>query len=565
MKQTQLQYNQSETMFSLPKGFLIANRYEIIKVIGSGGFSVIYQAADHLLGGAYVAIKEFFPSSFVERMPDRHTIEVREGQNKKQFEFGLSRFRDESKRIAAMQGLHNVMSILGTAEQNGTLYIIMEYLEGETLSSYLRSLPEGRFTDLKDAQTIILAVAEALEYCHRNKLIHRDVSCDNIFLCRDHSIKLIDFGSARSFSDKTDVSEMSVVIKPGCTPPEQYSRKGKQGPWTDIYALGAVYYRILTGAYPDPSPDRHYMGENALVLPSAVNPDVPEYLDMLVIRCLALQYTVRIQSAEEVQRILAEHRLVDAPAVVRKKQRVWRASMIGFVVTAAVLVLAIGLTIWVKTNTLAPCTLYICLTDSLSTPEGLARAEALFEEKFPGVDVILHFASETETGITYALSPADRLSGGRAGLLPKRLRSAVVAYDPTVIYVNNIKKLSRGDSSNLSDGSGEITERREVFLSEDAEQCLYRGHVYDYVPLLEELSLFLDAEADPENRGGAVVLTVTEPLPKAEKKAAERFLYEMTQTEMQEALFLAEPGMLPANEAVRESFFANIPRLAFLK
>ena len=296
-------------LYALEPTVLLHNRYEILAPIGSGGFSVLYKAYDHEMD-AVVAIKEYFPSAIAERIPHSRDVIVRNEDAGVRFRKGLSTFREEARRMAELGGLHNTVDVLQTFDENNTGYIVIELLTGQTLLQYLQTLPNGRYTDIEDAKKIICLVAEALAYAHSKKILHRDVSPDNIFLCSDGRVKLIDFGAAR---DLKEDAELSVVVKAGCTPPEQYRKNGRQGPWTDLYALGATFYRMLTGTYPETAPDRAF-GDRECPAPSEINPAVPPYIDALLARCLAYDYTLRVARASEVIDVLrAEKKLPQPP------------------------------------------------------------------------------------------------------------------------------------------------------------------------------------------------------------------------------------------------------------
>ena len=170
----------------------------------------------------------------------------------------------------------------------------MEYIQGCTLAQYMQK--QNSIIPLDMAEVIIISVAKSMSKIHRLGLLHRDIIPDNIMRLEDGSIKLIDFGATRQYA-LNETTDMSVMIKPGFAPMEQYSRTGKQGPWTDVYALAATYYFIVSGKRPLTAVDR-CAGEQQLSL-SSVNGNVPEELSEVIDCSLELDYSVRIQNMEE--------------------------------------------------------------------------------------------------------------------------------------------------------------------------------------------------------------------------------------------------------------------------
>ena len=199
-----------------------------------------------------VAIKEYLPGEYSTRMPGQTAITVYSGERTKQFQEGKQKFSDEAKRLAKVESIESVVKIIDTLEVNETAYIVMEYLEGETLGSRLK---RENVLPVFEAIEIISPILDTLDKVHKENILYRDISPDNIFLCNDGRIKLLDFGAARYAATGYSKS-LSVLLKPGYSPEEQYRSRGKQGAWSDVYATAATLYRMVTGTVPEDALER---------------------------------------------------------------------------------------------------------------------------------------------------------------------------------------------------------------------------------------------------------------------------------------------------------------------
>ena len=277
-----------EPPFALPQDTIIHGSYCIGRVLGFGGFGITYIGADLRNGGA-VAVKEYYPSGFVTRIPGNTLVEA--SSNYRLFARGKDNFLQEARMIYHCRNPH-IPSIYSLFEENGTAYYIMEYLEGNDLRRYL-SASNGRL-EWSLLEPIVLQIMDALIAVHREGIIHRDVSPDNIYLSSDNTAKLIDFGAARALS--TDKSR-SVILKKGYAPLEQYQSHGRQGPWTDIYALGGTMYRALTGEMPEESVER--LRNDTLRPPSSFGIRLPQAVDYAVMKAMRLREEDRFQRVED--------------------------------------------------------------------------------------------------------------------------------------------------------------------------------------------------------------------------------------------------------------------------
>ena len=281
--------------FCLELGIKLKDRYKLGTVIGAGGFGITYRAVD-LQTGNPVAVKEFYPNGMVSRGKDHKSVSLSVIGKEQVFAKGLNSFLEEAKGLAKFRGAENILQVYDFFEQNGTAYIVMEYLRGKSLSQY--AADSGGRLSYDIAVNYMLSVLDALEIVHGAGMVHRDISPDNIFIQNNGQIKLIDFGAAReSYGDEDKT--LSIVLKPNYAPPEQFKKKSRQGPWTDIYALGATIYKVLTGKMPPESVGR-YM-EDDLIRPSTLNNTVPAYFDAIIYKAMALQIENRYQSAAQLR------------------------------------------------------------------------------------------------------------------------------------------------------------------------------------------------------------------------------------------------------------------------
>lgn len=319
---------ETEIINQLPIGTVLNNRYVIGKVLGFGGFGITYKAWDNKLASA-LAIKEYFPSGFVNRNPSTNEVIVFSGKRKVEYEYGLSRFLDEARNMAKFSDNNNIVNAYEYFEANNTAYIAMEFLDGMTLSEYMHTTQ----LSLEQSVDIALKVSSALKDIHSEGILHRDVSPDNIFICNDGKVKIIDFGAARLSS--TEDKLRTIVLKPGFAPPEQYESVSVQGPWTDIYALGATLYYLVTGTKPEESTNRRT--KDTLKSPIEVNPLVPENVSNSIMKAMALDRHLRFNSCEDFSKALVNEKKV-VPLKLEIKRRK-RNRILG--VTAALLVISV--------------------------------------------------------------------------------------------------------------------------------------------------------------------------------------------------------------------------------
>ena len=211
---------------ALPCGSILAGQYLVGRALGQGGFGITYAARD-LKEQTGVAIKEYFPEGLAMRTAGTTHVSSGGPQQEEGFAYGKEKFLEEARTLARFNGHPGIVGVRSYFEENGTGYFAMERLDGINLLQHLKDA--GGTLPWEAACGLLLPVLEALDVVHAAGIIHRDISPDNIFLCRDGSIKLLDFGAARYvFSEKSQ--SLSVILKHGYAPAEQYSRRGRQGP-----------------------------------------------------------------------------------------------------------------------------------------------------------------------------------------------------------------------------------------------------------------------------------------------------------------------------------------------
>lgn len=268
------------------------NRYLVGKALGEGGFGITYLAWD-LQQGIKVALKEYFPSGYVTRVAGNNQVIINSKQNQAASNRGLKRFVEEARALAKIKNLAGVVNVRDFFSANGTAYIVMEFLDGVSLKKYLQR--KGGKISVDEVLTIMRPVMDSLTQVHKLGLIHRDISPDNILITKQNEVKLIDFGAAKY--SNPDGRSLSIVLKQGFAPPEQYDTHGDQGPWTDVYALGVTVYYAITGTLP-PESIRVVMGKEAIKRPSELGIAIDLGVENALMKSLAVDKKKRYQDVQ---------------------------------------------------------------------------------------------------------------------------------------------------------------------------------------------------------------------------------------------------------------------------
>lgn len=324
-----------EAVFLAP-GTVLADRYIIGEGIRNGGFGILYKAWDTKLE-VMLAVKEFFPSKLINRAVGEKQVIVPK-KSEEEFEYRKARFLTEAQYMAKFGSHQAIPNVFGYFEENGTAYLVMEFLNGMALDVYLKQC-DGR-VDVDFAIQIANEVGQALIAMHEEGIIHKDVAPDNIFICSDKTlkIKLIDFGAAKLANASEKV--LDIVLKPGYSPVEQYKRQDNDnlvGPWTDVYAFGATMYAILTGTKPDEATNRKIADE--VVAVHVLNPDVPENISNAIMKAMAIEPHMRFRNVADFLAALNGEKKVMSPEKERMHKRYRRVT--GIFVASVLVVLAL--------------------------------------------------------------------------------------------------------------------------------------------------------------------------------------------------------------------------------
>ena len=279
---------------------LHSGEYLVGKVLGKpGGFGITYLAWDTRLD-IKVAIKEYLPFQIAARASDGTSVSIHTQDYMPDFEFGLEKFLEEAKTLAQFRH-PNIIRVMNFFRENGTAYMVMDYLEGESLAEYLVRV--GKLTG-PDAVALFLPLLDGLSHMHAKNVLHRDIKPSNIYLTHEGQAILLDFGSARQMLRERSKS-LTAVVTPGFAPWEQYHRKGNQGPWTDVYACAATLYFMLTGVVPPDGGERAIADDMESI--DELLPDIEESVSHALSQALLINIEERTQTADLLRQDLSQN------------------------------------------------------------------------------------------------------------------------------------------------------------------------------------------------------------------------------------------------------------------
>ena len=365
-------------------GTYLADRYIVGKVAGHGGFGVTYLGWDAKLEQR-VAIKEYLPSEFSTRAPGESKLTVYGGDKKEQFTKGMSQFVEEAKRLAKFQNTVGIVKVFDSFEENQTAYIVMEYLEGENLAQRLKR--EGKLSP-EEAIKLLMPIMDSLDIVHQEGILHRDIAPDNILITKDGDAKLIDFGAARYATTGYSMS-LTVLIKPGFSPEEQYRTRGDQGPHTDVYSMAATLYRCITGKTPPDSLKRRVELEKSnkdLLFPlHKFVKDIPQSTENAIMNAL----NVQIQDRTANMKALIEE--LTADNVKRRGNKIRRLDLLRWPLWAkiAVPVAVIALITISVLFSMGIIGFHSNLVAETNLPDGMERTPSIINGDLNGAEATL--------------------------------------------------------------------------------------------------------------------------------------------------------------------------------
>jgi serine/threonine protein kinase len=277
-------------MHTLETNFVLNQKYTILNTIAQGGFGITYAAVDGRTGNR-VCIKELFISGCSTRAVDKSVVSMSLGGI--EFPDFMNKFIVEAKQLSKFNH-PSIVRVIDFFKENKTAYIVMDFLEGETLKDLVRRSGPLPF---EFASSLIVQIIDALELIHKKNMLHRDIKPDNIIITKGSRAVLIDFGAARDYSDNKTIAQTAIVT-PGYAPIEQYNKSSRKGKYTDIYALGGTLYFLLTGKKPMDATERIY---SQLKAPHQVNPNVSIQVSSLIMLAMQMKPEDRFSTVTEIK------------------------------------------------------------------------------------------------------------------------------------------------------------------------------------------------------------------------------------------------------------------------
>ena len=567
-------------VYHLQPGTVLHQKYQIGVVIGFGGFGIVYKAWDLALNRV-VAVKEYYPTMYLKRDPGMTQVILFDKKNEEAFLKGKEEFLTEARNIAKYNSHPNIVHVYDFFEENGTAYFVMEYLDGKTLKQYMREAKQqGQVIALDSAIMVTRSVLSALSAAHKDKIIHRDIKPGNVFILNDGTVKLFDFGAAR-FADEDQEQTRTIIITPGYAPPEQYQKKSKQGPYTDIYAVGAMFYEMVTNVKLEESINRKVVDE--VRNPNEWNSSIPLPINNAIMRALAIQPEIRFKTVEEFDAaIVSKKETRDAKSELKHRKRIRNLKVAAIALVIAGLLGAVA-SQYLKSYevaSLTETTLYVWVKEIPVTDGGDAREETQafytamlqqFENDYPKVQIALTVidrdsyestlqaalaegngpdlfettdiagmdAYEEPTNAFFTENPIDVTNYfylGNYDTYFKNQGELPLAVDVPVVYENAM-------TENLPDST--------VYEEYTGGQANYVGTFFDYDRVQNDMAgIYAIREDKIEDETFAYVFSVNKDSTDENKIAAFRVMYYFLSNTAQEELALTYGLGIPMNKEV---------------
>lgn len=437
-------------------------------VIGVGGFGITYKCYDTTLG-IIKAVKEFYIVGLVNRAPGERRVGLLSGDKAEQYKERLKRFHMEAQSVAQFGKAKDIVNVYDYFEENGTAYMVMEYIDGVLLKDYLEK--QGPM-EPEVALGAIMPIIEAVKKIHSKGIIHRDVSPDNIFIANEESIKLFDFGAAQLNETKTGMAA-EPVIKVGYSPLEQYRNTNRQGFYTDVYAVGAILYQMLTGVLPIESTEREF--KDRLKSPKEVGVKVSANVDRAVMEALAVRPELRFQGIQQFQDALLNKRIAEYPKERLRKKKRKHYAIIGLSATLAV---AVGVAVGLYSTILRPkdrifrsaidkptkITVWVENSDQKSQIEGLVKS-GFKEGKTPEKDKDLREMQQQNEKVEVEVAVQRDMEGALEGAAKDKKVSL-----PNMFLSDHVSNINDYSLVSMEDNYNHLDLEKYVFMFD------YRDH-----------------------------------------------------------------------------------------
>lgn len=465
----------------LRPGKVLNNKYIVGKRLGEGGFGITYLAYDIYLHSK-IAIKEYYPSYMVSRdvtSTSGDTVLTTGSEFNSDFEDGLRKYANEASVLSQFFNLPGIVSVKDFFYENQTAYIVMEYIDGVSLKDYLKN--RGGKIPADEAIKLIRPVISSMAVVHDHKLLHRDISPDNIMLQRDGTVKLIDFGTARYFDIDATQKSMTVMLKHGYAPIEQYSRNGRQGAFTDVYAICAVLYRMITGDAPVESPDR--TSHDYLIPIRTVAKKTPKYIAETIQKGLAVKPEDRYQNLYELEKDLFSTK---GDRAAKTADKLYKFTVRFLVTLLILIILSIGIGVAYKLNQEKVDAYFAGIRSAVL---GHAEEESNSPEELENVEVLTESvpAPKIEDSTTETSQEKEPLQEETATLQEEEPVSSSPANE-----VHTVDELSDEDANRINYG---IMVVRDGVIS--GKESYTTGQILDYyADYAGEWSGYIDPDTD---------------------------------------------------------------------